>query len=149
MNRRDMLGRMGALGAMAAAGTALAQQKQTGKPAAGHEHHGGAGPNQALIDASHECMAAADACISHCIDRLSQGDKSLGDCARSVLQMRALVNAVSLLAAQNAPRLKETAALCAKACRDCEAECRKHEQHPQCKRCGEACAKCAAECDKV
>jgi Cys-rich four helix bundle protein (predicted Tat secretion target) len=150
MNRRDLLSGIGAVGAMAATRAALAQQTQPTKPAAGHEHHHtGAAAHQALIDATHECMAAGDACIQHCIDRLSAGDKTLGDCARSVEQMVAMVTAVSKLAAQNAPRLKELAKICGKACRDCEAECRKHEQHPPCKRCAEACVKCAAECDKV
>jgi len=150
MNRRDLLSGIGVVGAMAATRAALAQQKQPTKPAAGHEHHhAGAAAHQALIDAAHECMAAGDACIQHCIDRLSSGDKSLGDCARSVEQMVAMVTAVSKVAAQNAPRLKELAAVCGKACRDCEAECRKHEQHPPCKRCAEACVKCATECEKV
>ncbi len=149
MKRRDLLGGVGAIGAFAATG-ALAQQKQSTKPPTGHEQHqSGAGPNPALVAATHECMASGDACTSHCLDRLSQGDKSLGDCARSVEQMRALVGALSVLAAQNSPRLKETAAVCAKACHDCEAECRKHEQHPPCKRCAESCARCAAECEKV
>jgi len=114
-----------------------------------HEHHDHAGPNGALIAAAHQCMAAADVCLSHCIDRLSDGDKTMADCARSVQQMRAMVAALAELAAQKAPYLKELAALCAKACRDCQAQCKKHEQHAPCKACGDACEKCAAECDKA
>lgn len=146
MNRRDVLMGMGAL----AVATQASAADPKPAPGAGHEHHQGSGtPNAALISAAHECMATGDICVQHCVDRLSQGDQTMADCARSVLQMRAMVGALSQLAAQNSPRLKELAAVCAKACRDCEAQCRKHEQHPPCKACGDACAKCAAECDKT
>ena len=141
MNRRDVL--IGA-GALAVAGGALAQEAK-----AEHEHKMGGGKNGALIAAAHHCMAAADVCLNHCIDMLAAGDKSLQACARSVEQMRAMIGALATMAAINAPRLKEMAALCAKTCRDCEAECKKHEQHPECKACGEACNRCAAECDKT
>jgi Cys-rich four helix bundle protein (predicted Tat secretion target) len=132
------------MGALAVAGKLAAQEA---KP--DHEHHAMPGKNGALIAAAHHCMAAGDLCTAHCIDMLAAGDKSLKDCAKSVAQMRAMIGALAQLAAQNAPHLKEMAALCAKACRDCEAECKKHEQHPPCKACGEACNKCAAECDKT
>lgn len=146
MNRRDVLMGMGAL----AVATQASAADPKAAPPAGHEHHSSSGgPNAALISAAHGCMAAGDTCLQHCIDRLSQGDQTMSDCSRSVLQMRAMVGALAQLAAQNSPRLKELAAVCAKACRDCEAQCRKHEQHPPCKACGDACAKCAAECDKT
>jgi len=151
---------MGAFGAAAiATRAALAQQDANKKPAkepaagtTGHEHHhhpGAGSKHSALIDASHACMTTGDACINHCLESLGTGDKSLGECAKSVEAMLPMVTATAKLAAQDGKRLKELAAVCGKACRDCEAECKKHEQHPECKACGEACAKCAAECDKV
>lgn len=154
MNRRELLSGMGAAGAAALAARAALGQTQDKKPpapAAGHEHHhheGGA-KYQALIDAAHACMATGDICINHCLTSLSTGDKTLADCAKSVEAMLPMVTATAKLAAQDAKRLKELAAVCGKACKDCEAECKKHEQHPECKACGEACAKCAAECGKV
>jgi Cys-rich four helix bundle protein (predicted Tat secretion target) len=159
MNRRELLSGMGAVGAAAiAARAALAQQDPNKQPAkqpatgtTGHEHHHTAGgsKHQGLIDSAHACMATGDACINHCLQSLGTGDKSLGECAKSVEAMLPMVTATAKLAAQDGKRLKELAAVCGKACRDCEAECKKHEQHPECKACGEACNKCAAECDKV
>jgi len=158
MNRRELLSGFGAAGAAAiAARAALAQTAQDKKQpakqgaATGHEHHHHTGGSkyQALIDSTHACMATGDACINHCLESLGTGDKSLADCARTVEAMLPLVTATGKLAAQDAKRLKELAAVCGKACKDCEAECKKHEQHPECKACGEACARCAAECDKV
>lgn len=146
MNRRDVLAGVGALAVAAKASAA----NPKAAPATGHEHHQNAAiPNAALVAAAHECMATGDACKQHCIDRLAEGDQSMADCARSVEQMRAMVGALSQVAAQNGSRLKELAAACGKACRDCEAQCRKHEQHPPCKACGDACAKCATECEKT
>jgi len=159
MNRRELLSGMGVMGAAAiAARAALAQQDANKKPAkqpaagtTGHEHHhpGSGSKHSALIEASHACMTTGDACINHCLQSLSTGDKELAECAKSVEAMLPMVTATAKLAAQDGKRLKELAAVCGKACRDCEAECKKHEQHPECKACGEACAKCAAECDKV
>jgi Domain of Unknown Function (DUF326) len=60
-----------------------------------------------------------------------------------------MVGALAQVGAQNAPYLKDMAALCGKACRDCQEQCRKHEQHPPCKACGDACDKCATECEKT
>jgi Cys-rich four helix bundle protein (predicted Tat secretion target) len=155
MNRRELLSGMGVAGAAAIAARAAAAQdkkpaKQPAAAATGHEHHHmGASKYQALIDATHACMATGDVCINHCLQSLGTGDKTLADCAKSVEAMLPLVTATGKLAAQDSKRLKELAAVCGKACKDCEAECKKHEQHPECKACGEACAKCAAECDKV
>ncbi|HZX96054.1 MAG TPA: four-helix bundle copper-binding protein [Myxococcales bacterium] len=143
MKRRNLLGGAAAL---AAARAFAADPKD---PHAGHEHHAAGIPNAALVSAAHECMATGDACLRHCIDSLAAGDASLADCAKSVEQMRAMVGALATVAAQNGPRLKELSAVCAKACRDCEAQCRKHDKHPPCKACGDACTKCAAECDKT
>jgi Cys-rich four helix bundle protein (predicted Tat secretion target) len=69
------------------------------------------------------------------------GDKSLADCMRSVSAMLPVCAAMNRLAIQDAKRLKDLAKVCADICRDCEAECRKHEfHHVECKRCAEACA---------
>jgi hypothetical protein len=78
MNRRDVLAGMGVLAVASRAGA-----EDPPKPAA-HEHHDHSGPNGALIAAAHHCLAAADVCLSHCIDRLSDGDKTMAGCARSV-----------------------------------------------------------------
>jgi len=156
MNRREVLSGMGVAGAAAiAARAALGQTdkkpaKQPAAPATGHEHHHmGGSKYQALIDSTHACMATGDACINHCLQSLGTGDKTLAECAKSVEAMLPLVTATGKLAAQDAKRLKELAAVCGKACKDWEAECKKHEQHPECKACGDACTKCAAECEKV
>jgi Cys-rich four helix bundle protein (predicted Tat secretion target) len=150
MIRRELLGTAGVLGAVLAAGSAGAEDKKEEKKAAAPEHEHHHAPAAAgVVAAAHDCLAAGDACLQHCIEALAAGDKAMVDCARSVNQMLATCQAISKLAAQGAPLLKDLAAVCAKACRECEAQCKKHEQHPPCKRCAETCARCASECEKL
>jgi Cys-rich four helix bundle protein (predicted Tat secretion target) len=64
--------------------------------------------------------------------------------------MLPLCQALSELAVQRSGHLKGLAAVCAKACRECEAACKKHaNHHAECKACMESCQKCAAECEKL
>ncbi|HEU0061714.1 MAG TPA: Csp1 family four helix bundle copper storage protein [Hyphomicrobiaceae bacterium] len=98
-------------------------------------------PQQAIIDATKRCETVGNACLRHCQRLTRLGDKSLADCMRSVAVMLPVCVATNRLAQQDAKRLQDLAKVCADVCRDCEAECRKHEfHHVECKRCAEACA---------
>jgi Cys-rich four helix bundle protein (predicted Tat secretion target) len=69
-----------------------------------------------------------------------EGDVALAECASKVHEMQAICSAFSYLLAANSEYIKAYAAVCDKACKDCEKECRKHEGHIECKACAEACA---------
>jgi Cys-rich four helix bundle protein (predicted Tat secretion target) len=98
-------------------------------------------PHQAVIEATKRCDTVGNACLRHCQRLTRLGDKSLAECMRSVSAMLPVCVAMNRLAGQDAKRLKDLAKVCADVCRDCEAECRKHEfHHVECKRCAEACA---------
>src|SRR5262245_46564400 len=100
-----------------------------------------ASPHQGIVEATKRCETVGGACLKHCQRLTRLGDKSLADCMRSVSAMLPVCTAVNRLAQQDAKRLKELAKVCADICRDCEAECRKHEfHHVECQRCAEACA---------
>lgn len=106
--------------------------------------------NQPLLDAALECIKAGEACLDHCVRTLSTGDKSMAECAGTVRAMLPLCHAIADLTRLNSAHLKALAAVCAKACRDCEAACKKHQNHhAECKACMESCQKCAAECEKA
>ena len=141
MQRRQLLAGLGAAAAATAIPNAAAQ--------APHHHHG-AGAYQTLADTAGDCVSKGEVCLTHCYDLLSQGDKSMASCAKSVREMLALCGALRSIASQEAPTLPKLAAVALDACTRCEAECRKHEEmHPPCKTCADACAACAAECKKV
>lgn len=140
MDRRELFCALGAAAVTAGALPALAQ----------HEHHGSAGAkNQALIDASSACSSAAEHCVTHCVEMLAEGDKTLLPCAKTSREVAVVCGGLRALAAQNSPHLAQYAKMAAEICKSCEAECRKHPQHPVCKNCAEACAACAAECSKA
>jgi len=140
MNRRELLGQstvaLGALAAVSAASTvgsvAFAASKKT----------------ESLINAANDCIAVSEECLTHCFDQLEKGDKSMAECAKAVRDTLAACRGLVSLAAAESKHLKEFATVCAKICRDCEAACKKHENHHAiCKRCMEACAACAKACE--
>ena len=69
-----------------------------------------------------------------------EGDVTLADCASKVHEMLAICSAFSYLLAANSRYLKAYAVVCEQVCEDCEKECRKHEEHVQCKACADSCA---------
>ncbi len=106
--------------------------------------------NLALLRAAEHCVSTGQDCLDHCVRSLSTGDTMMAECAGTVRQMLPLCEAVAQLARIKSPHLKAVAAACAKACRECEATCKKHaSHHAECKACMESCAACATECEKL
>jgi Cys-rich four helix bundle protein (predicted Tat secretion target) len=136
MNRRQVLTRVGFL---AAAATTVEQSRSQGSAGV---------VNKALLSAHSECVSKGEVCLSHCLELLATGDKSMGPCAKVVNEMLAVCGAVRDLAAQGAPALSKLAGVCLDVCKRCEAECRKHA-HSQCQDCAAACAACQVECKKI
>lgn len=142
MNRREVLTGIGAM--VVAIGPDVAQAAD---PHAGHGAPSAA--VQALIDAAATCEQAGEACVAHCLASFRAGDTTLAACATSVQQMLPACASAAKLAHYGSPHLAAFVAVCAKICADCEAECRKHEQHPPCKACADACAKFVAAAKAV
>jgi Cys-rich four helix bundle protein (predicted Tat secretion target) len=106
--------------------------------------------NAALVEAAADCGRAGRVCLEHCLSVLRAGDTSMARCSQTVSAMLPLCAALEALATQGSPHLKALAAVCAKACRDCEAACKEHAGHHEaCKRCMETCGRCAAACEKA
>ena len=96
--------------------------------------------NVVLIDAVSKCTSAAQVCLQHCIARLSTGDTSMAECARTVRDMLAICGAMGPIASANSELLQGLAALCQRACQACADACRKHaDHHAECRACAEAC----------
>jgi len=148
MDRRDFLAATALLGTAALAGAASAAE---------HAEHAAAAPADKglarIATAAADCVAAGDACIRHCVDRLGQGDKTLAGCLSEVVQTRAICESLAALAhyaAAPTPRLVAYARACATYCRDCAAECKKHaDHHAVCRTCMEACERCAEACEAL
>jgi Cys-rich four helix bundle protein (predicted Tat secretion target) len=145
MKRRELLFSMGAVALAASAERGLSQS-MADMPGMDHS---AAPKHQALIDAASKCSSAATVCVSHCVQMLAAGDKSLLACAATSREVEVVCEGLASLAAQDAPNLAKYAKVAGEICTYCEAECRKHPQHPPCMRCADACAACAKECGKV
>jgi Cys-rich four helix bundle protein (predicted Tat secretion target) len=127
MKRRDML-----IGAATVAAGALAGTRAAAQPA-------GEGP-ASMAQAVAECLEAGNACMEHCLDLLASGDKTLGDCAKSVHQMLAVCNATAVIVATDSTLKARVVQLCIDACAQCEQACKPHiDHHAACRRCRDAC----------
>lgn len=140
MNRRSILGAaLGGASLVMAMDKAFAEEHQ-------HMH---AASHAGLSEAARHCVSSSEACMSHCLQLLTQGDTSLAACAKSVYQMSAICEALARLASANSEHLAGFAKVAHAMCLDCEKECRKHENdHATCKACADSCAACAEECKK-
>ncbi len=143
MNRRESLIGAGAALFAVAQTSALAQEVV-------HDHsHMHDAPLKGLLAATSDCVTKGQVCVAHCLVLLADGDKVMAECAKSVSQTIALCNALESLAAQQSPLVPALAKVTLEACQSCEKECRKHEQHAQCKACAESCVACIKECKAV
>ncbi|MGD0868754.1 MAG: Csp1 family four helix bundle copper storage protein [Bryobacteraceae bacterium] len=136
MNRRQVLSGVGFL---AAAATTVEQ---------GRSQSSAGAVNKALVSSASDCVGKGEVCLSHCLELLATGDKSMSACAKSTNEMLAVCGALLSIAAQGAPSLSKLAGIAFDICRRCETECRKHA-HAPCTDCAVACAACAAECKKI
>ena len=117
MNRRELLGQgtlaLGAIAASSIGTVAMAVDK--GK--------------SGLVEAANHCLTVGEECLTHCLDLLAKGDKSVAECAKTVRDTLAACRGLVVLASSQSSHLKEFASVCAKICRDCEEACKKHENH--------------------
>lgn len=144
ISRRALLVGAGALGAALAAGASLA------KDAPGHRHEDHAPKHPDVLTAVNNCVVMAQQCVAHCLVAFQEGDTTLADCARKVNEMLPICKAFSYQLAGNSPYVKAMSEICGQACKDCETECRKHEdKHAECKECAEACAKVVAAIESL
>ena len=149
MNRRELIKSAAVSGAVLSA-TAIAQAPAAKTEAKAAIQPSGIAAHKAVYDAAVECLRVGRECLDHCVRSLSTGDKMMAECAGTVRAMLPLCDAVAELAMLNSTHLKAVAAICAKACRDCEAACKKHAgHHAECKACMESCTRCAEACEKA
>ncbi len=144
LSRRALLVGASVLGAALVTGVSVAGD------APGHRHEDHAPKHPDVLEAVNDCVIKGQQCAAHCLVAFQEGDTTLADCARKVNEMLPICKALSYQLASNSPYVKALAAVCRQACKDCEEECRKHEdKHVECKACGEACAALVAAIDQM
>ena len=160
ISRRDLLIGAGAAATVLASGASHAESHAAHKmdehaghkmgDHAGHRHEDHAPRHPDLVDAVNTCLDKGQRCIAHCLVAFTEGDMSLAACAKKAHEMEAVCEALSYLVTANSDYMKEQAKICSIACKDCEKECREHEDHhTECKECAEACANVIKTIDKT
>lgn len=110
--------------------------------------------NKELAKIAHLALVCAEngqTCIAHCNMMMENGDKSLAECQRSVMNMVAICKATAEIANYGTASGKSLKAIlngCSEMCKACEEVCKKHaSHHAECKACMESCKDCAQACD--
>ena len=137
LDRRNLILGMGAA-AVAFAPLASAMEGD-GQHHAKHDHSKHSPQQPDVLDAVNGCIDKGQRCITHCLQLFREGNVSVADCAAKVHEMQAICEAFSYLLAANSTHIKTAAALCDGVCDECADECRKHDQHIECRECAEAC----------
>ena len=98
------------------------------------------------------CIQTGNACVAHCMLELSQGNKEMADCNKTVHDMLATCEAMLKLTSYKSDLAKSLAKICAQACDNCAEACKKHSphwahgMHLACKDCYDSCVECAKLC---
>lgn len=136
MTRRDLL--LG-MGAAAMVYTPIASSMNHGEGHHQHMHSKHKPQQENVLDAVNGCVDKGQRCIAHCLVLFQEGDTSVADCASKVQEMNAICGAFSYLLTANSGHSGEMSKLCLSVCDECAKECRKHDQHHECRACAEAC----------
>ncbi len=113
----------------------------------GHAGHaasaGGLGElESAVVHALAHCDMVGQACLTHCLSLLAQGDSSMAACASSVREMLSICGATSTLIQSRSSLAAAQLAVCRDACAACRAACLPHvDHHTQCSECAQACTR--------
>ena len=130
--REVMLG----LGAVA---STLAFSGNTMAEMSGHDHSKHSAKYPAVLDAASNCTDKGYRCLAHCLAAWNHGNLDLAECANKVNEMIAVCGGFTMLLASNSSYVNEYAKMCSSVCKDCADECRKHDDHLECRECAEAC----------
>lgn len=132
ISRRELLLGLGAA-------TTLSYTTKVSAAMPGHDHSKHSAQQPKVLDATNNCVDKGERCIAHCLVSWTEGDLELADCAKKVHEMNAICDAFSQLLASNSGHIKAYARICKSVCEECAKECRKHDQHIECRECAEAC----------
>lgn len=112
---------------------------------AGHAGHAASGLSEqedAVVHALAHCDMVGQACLTHCLSLLAQGDASMAACASSVREMLSVCGATSTLIQSRSSLAAAQLAVCRDACAACRAACLPHvDHHTQCSECAQACTR--------
>jgi Cys-rich four helix bundle protein (predicted Tat secretion target) len=160
-SRRSWISRAAATVVAASWASAQAQTSASAaNPHAHHDHGNAAAPKPSraaapkgldnLISAYQKCQVSARRCISHCQKLLASGDKSVGNCLRTALDVDVSCDAVLKLAGTESTFTAAYAKASLAVMQACVEACKEHiEHHAECKACHDGCLSAMAAAKKL
>jgi len=101
---------------------------------------------QSCIDACNACANACNHCAAMCLQEPDVG--AMAGCIRQDMDCAELCRTAAALMARDSVHAAALCQVCAQACRDCAAECGKHDMD-HCQQCAAACRRCADACAQM
>ena len=154
MDRRKMLGTLGAAGIALTGGVAYAQPqggRQGGQ--GGHEGHGGGQLDQQAVrdvEMMHECVRICNETAQHCLTKAKQDTANLEDHLRNheaVMDCQMVCTATANFMARRSPFSRPMHQANAEICAQCAEICENSQDESEIvKRCAEICRKCEEMC---
>lgn len=161
-SRRSWISRAAATVVAASWASAQAQTSASAaNPHAHHDHGNAAAPKPSrpatapkgvdnLISAYQKCQVSTRRCISHCQKLLASGDKSVGNCLRTALDVEVSCDAVLRLAGTESTFTAAYAKASLAVMQACVEACKEHiEHHAECKACHDGCLAAMAAVKKL
>ncbi|MCC7422379.1 MAG: hypothetical protein IT428_19035 [Planctomycetaceae bacterium] len=124
--------------------TAFAEDRSSSK--GGDAHHGAF---RRCAEACGDCQQECDACASHCVDKLANGQKGHLQTLQTCLDCAAFCAAAARIVSRQGPFSDLICENCAEACSRCAKACERHPDDAMMKRCAEECHKCEKACREM
>jgi hypothetical protein len=140
MDRRELLGVLGASAGLIAVASARAQQ-------AGQYHHRDE-VHQACLKACQECQQECDETFHHCYTEVAAGKKEHARPLHLVIDCAAFCDLSATVMARESPLMAHACNACAEACKACAAECDRFDSQKM-KECANSCRKCERACREM
>lgn len=144
MNRREILG---ALGATAVGLTALKQVGAQEPVAKAHNEHGEHFMKCAKVCA--DCQLQCDSCFKHCLALLADGKRAHSMAAQLCADCAECCGTCSTLCARESILARPMLECCAKCCDECAAACEKISDDKHMAECAKSCRECAKHCREM
>lgn len=147
MNRREMLGAIGATAAgFAVTGPVAFGQQPEGRGGGEHGQHDEMA--QRAAKACSDCMNACNEGFHHCHEQLAAGKREYADAAHLCVDCAEMCACCAQVCARVSPLKNYCCDACAKCCDVCIAACEKLND-PQMKGVIDSCRRCATECRQL
>ena len=142
MDRREMLGLIGASTTVALAVPSVVAQDEKGR-SKGKAHEG-----SKAADMINDCQLACDEAFHHCFEKISAGDKKYAKALHVTVDCAEICAATASLCARMSPLMAHACEACAKCCEVCLEECEKLNDSEM-SHCVNSCRECAKVCRDI